>query len=307
MSGYIGKGTPVAVEDGSVEIDDLSATGTPSSTTFLRGDNSWAVVDAVTPTSVSDQNNTSTGSFDVPAGTTAQRPSAANSNTGMIRFNTTIGNLEQYMAAGWTSIAPAPTIIGLSYPGSFTAASPSGGETINITGSNFSTTLNSLTLGGVAIGSYSVVSSSSITFTSPAKSVGDYDIVVTNITGLSSSVSISYSDTPNWVNAIDTVLVTASQGVAVNITSNTAAEGADTIAYSEVTSVLTGASAGELNLTLNVSTGAITGTLPSVTTNTNYTFTLRATDDENQTSDRQFKIVVVANYFGSGSDGSLST
>jgi len=45
MSGYIGKGTPVAVEDGSVEIDDLSATGTPSSTTFLRGDNSWTTVD----------------------------------------------------------------------------------------------------------------------------------------------------------------------------------------------------------------------------------------------------------------------
>jgi len=46
MSGYIGKGTPVAVEDGSVEIEDLSATGTPSSTTFLRGDNSWQVVNS---------------------------------------------------------------------------------------------------------------------------------------------------------------------------------------------------------------------------------------------------------------------
>ena len=45
MSGYIGKGQPVAVEDGSVEIDDFSATGTASSTTFLRGDNSWTTVD----------------------------------------------------------------------------------------------------------------------------------------------------------------------------------------------------------------------------------------------------------------------
>jgi len=55
MSGYIGKGTPVAVEDGSVEIDDLSATGTPSSTTFLRGDNSWQVVNS-TP-SITDGGN----------------------------------------------------------------------------------------------------------------------------------------------------------------------------------------------------------------------------------------------------------
>jgi len=64
MSGYIGRGTPVAVEDGSVEaadivsnaitnakmaddaigINELSATGTASSSTYLRGDNSWATL-----------------------------------------------------------------------------------------------------------------------------------------------------------------------------------------------------------------------------------------------------------------------
>jgi hypothetical protein len=68
MSGYIGRGTPVAVEDGSVEaadivsnaitnakmaddaigINELSATGTASSTTYLRGDNSWATIAATT-------------------------------------------------------------------------------------------------------------------------------------------------------------------------------------------------------------------------------------------------------------------
>ncbi len=68
MSGYIGRGTPVAVEDGSVEaadivsnaitnakmaddaigINELSATGTASSSTYLRGDNSWATIAATT-------------------------------------------------------------------------------------------------------------------------------------------------------------------------------------------------------------------------------------------------------------------
>lgn len=35
------------IEAGAVAISDLSATGTPSSTTFLRGDNSWADSGAV--------------------------------------------------------------------------------------------------------------------------------------------------------------------------------------------------------------------------------------------------------------------
>jgi hypothetical protein len=36
------------VQDDSVDIADLSATGTPSSSTYLRGDNSWATVSSYT-------------------------------------------------------------------------------------------------------------------------------------------------------------------------------------------------------------------------------------------------------------------
>ena len=71
----------------------VSPTGTANTTTFLRGDNSWQVV-AVTPTAVSDQDNTSTGYFDLPSGTTAQRP--ASPTNGMIRYNTTRNTLEYY-------------------------------------------------------------------------------------------------------------------------------------------------------------------------------------------------------------------
>jgi len=49
---------------------------------------------SVTPTQVSDQANTSTGYFDLPAGTTAQRPVSPAS--GMIRHNTTTGSPEWY-------------------------------------------------------------------------------------------------------------------------------------------------------------------------------------------------------------------
>ena len=81
----------------------VSPTGTPDSTKFLRGDNSWQVV-AVTPTAVSDQSNSSTGYFDLPSGTTAQRP--ASPNAGYSRFNTSISKLEVYDGSTWQIIAP---------------------------------------------------------------------------------------------------------------------------------------------------------------------------------------------------------
>jgi hypothetical protein len=55
-----------------------------------------------------------------------------------------------------------------------------------------------------------------------------------------------------------------------------------------------------MNLTLNSSTGAITGTAPSPTTNTTYNFTLRLTDAESQTTDRAFSITVSTGATGGG-------
>ena len=84
----------------------VSPTGTADNTKFLRGDNSWQVV-AVTPTAVSDQNNTSTGYFKIPVGTTAQRPLTP--SVGMTRFNTTIGYPEWYDDTTSTWIAFSET------------------------------------------------------------------------------------------------------------------------------------------------------------------------------------------------------
>ena len=47
-------------------------------------------------------NNTATGFFDLPVGTTAQRPGTP--NTGMIRFNSDLTAYEGYNGTGWTSI-----------------------------------------------------------------------------------------------------------------------------------------------------------------------------------------------------------
>ena len=82
----------------------VSPTGTASSSTFLRGDNSWQTV-SVTPTAVSDQANSSTGYFDLPAGTTAQRPGSPTS--GNLRFNSDTSGFEGYNGTAWGSIGGA--------------------------------------------------------------------------------------------------------------------------------------------------------------------------------------------------------
>jgi hypothetical protein len=63
---------------------------------------------SVTPAAVSDQNNTSTGYFDLPTGTTAQRPvTPAN---GMMRYNTSTTKFEFYQNNDWINYALAYTI-----------------------------------------------------------------------------------------------------------------------------------------------------------------------------------------------------
>jgi hypothetical protein len=58
---------------------------------------------------VSDQTNTATGYFDIPSGTTAQRP--ASPNTGMIRYNTSTLALETYVTTGWVNVTDPATFL----------------------------------------------------------------------------------------------------------------------------------------------------------------------------------------------------
>jgi hypothetical protein len=79
------------LDDNTVNISKLNATGTRSAATALRGDNTFA---DITPTEISDQANTSTGYMMMPVGTTGQRPGSPAS--GMYRMNSTTGEPEWY-------------------------------------------------------------------------------------------------------------------------------------------------------------------------------------------------------------------
>mgnify|MGYP003649680642 FL=1 len=117
----------------------------------------------------------------------------------------------------------------------------------------------------------------------------NYYIIVTNNNGQSvrSSTQLTTSASPVWTTAsgsLGTVAGNFSGTVA------TVAASGDTIRYTETTNVLENASLA--NCTLNNVTGVITTTDfggPTTTAQV-FTFTLRATDAQSQTADRQFTL-----------------
>lgn len=223
----------------------------------------------------------------VPVGNTAQRPSTA--ANGQLRYNTDFARLEQYAGGAWQAIDSPPAITNLAYSGSNTATDPAGGETITLTGSNFQSGAN-ITVGGTAATSVTVVSTTSVTFTTPAKTAGDYDVVLTNSNGLSARLTngISYNGTPAFSTAAGNVGSVVEDEAMSTITIVAAEPDGGTLAFSVTSGALpTGLSLGSAN-------GQITGTPNvNVTSNTTYNFTVTATDDENQTNSRAFNLIVI--------------
>ena len=118
-------------------------------------------------------------------------------NTMYVQNALVLGNVS---VTGSTIVAPRVSAI--AYPGDDTAADTAGGQTITLTGSGFVAGASVL-INGSAVGVVSVVSSTSITFTSPANSTGSYVIYVINPDG-STAISIpgiQYSGTPTWTTA----------------------------------------------------------------------------------------------------------
>ena len=225
----------------------------------------------------------------VPHGTTAQRPSSP--VAGYMRFNTDQGTLEQWNTTtnSWQAIDSPPIITSLAYSGSLTAVDPAGGETITLTGTNFKSGAT-VTVGGTSATSVSVVGSTSITFTTPAKTAGDYDVIVINANGLQASLTngISYNGTPAFTTAAGNVGSILEDDTMSTITIVAAEPDGGTLAYSVTSGALpTGVSLGSAN-------GQLTGTPnTNVTSNTTYNFTVTATDDENQTNSRAFNLIVL--------------
>ena len=117
----------------------------------------------------------------------------------------------------------------------------------------------------------------------------------------STNAIITASTAPTWSTSAGSLGTIA--GDFSGTVATVAATSDSALTYSETTSVLTNAS--QANCALNSSTGAITTTDfgGSSTTATTYTFTLRATDAEGQTADREFSLT---SSFGSTGGGQFN-
>ena len=124
---------------------------------------------------------------------------------------------------------------------------------------------------------------------------GTYRIRVENpdgLAGLSGANFLTVSDAPTWSTSAGSL---GSVAGGLNGAVATVSAGGEGITYSETTNVLTNSSLA--NCLLNTSTGAITtsdfdGSSTSART---HTFTIRATDTQGQTSDREFTLT--SSYF----------
>jgi hypothetical protein len=223
-------------------------------------------------------------------------------NTGVfLKLPTADGTANQVIAtngSGTLSFADSitfPTISSISP----TVLDNNAGNIV-ITGTNFKDSSTPPFVDAINASTGAIVTANSVTFTS-ATSVtanftlpvdGTYFLRLENNDGIacrSGTALLTVSDAPAWTTAAGS-LGTVSAAGTINFT--VAATNATTFG------VQSGALPG--GASLNTSTGAITGTESGSTATTTYTFTIRATDAEGQTADRQFTITISHGASGGG-------
>ena len=241
------------------------------------------------------------GILEIPVGDTAGRSNSP--NTGDFRFNSTTGKVEFYNGTGWENIGNSQPLINNISPTSFSGAA---GTSITIIGQNFVSGANvhfvssvngsSTAAGSVAFGGVGILTAVTPTLSTAGE---PYGVKVTNPDGGQTllEASLDAGSAPAFTTPAGSLgsgiqKGTTMPGIAVTATD----PDGQTITYSEVTSVLTSNAntpAATMNLTLNSSTGAITGTAPNVSSDTTYNFTIRASDGIN-TTDRAFSLGIQA-------------
>jgi hypothetical protein len=198
----------------------------------------------------------------------------------------------------------------VDYPGNDTALDPAGGQSLVVNGGGFVAGI-SCSIGGTTVTSITVNSAAQITVVTPAKSAGTYSMVLTNTDGGNATASgaISYNGIPAFTHNAGS-LGTFKQGDSVSVSVVATEPDGGAITHTVTTGALPS------GLSLNATTGAITGTAPDVTAATTTSFSITATDNENQSTVRAYSITVnpvlpsddfeVLSYTGNGGTQSIT-
>jgi len=228
-----------------------------------------------------------TNGIKLPIGTTGQRVNTK----GTLRYNSTLELPEYYNGTEWIAIDSPPTVTSVSPT---EVASASGGNiTFTVNGSRFSVgvTLKFVSNNGTELTPSSVtrVNGDQLTAVIAKNSFVNaqepYDVKVVNTSGLSATLAdqINVDNDPAWVTSAGS-LGSFNNYASVNVTVSATDADGDTVTYSIVSGSLPS------GLSLNSSTGVISGTMGAVGSSTTVNFTIRATAN-GKTTDRAFSFV----------------
>jgi len=216
----------------------------------------------------------------IPYGNTAGRP--ANPGIGKLYSNGETSRLELYtQASGWQNIVQETPGVS-SIIGSYSEQTNSG--TITISGTNFVSGAYATAIGtnGVQIDAASTTYNSLVqltaVFTNLSNAYEPYDIKVTNPSNLFGLIpdALYINASPIWQTPSGS-LGTFNEQVSITLSAlSTSDSDSQTITYT-----LASGSSLPSGITLNSSTGVISGTLPDITTDTTYNFIVNASDGLN--------------------------
>lgn len=214
----------------------------------------------------------------IPFGNTAARPAAVQ---GQPYFNGETQRLELFTGTSWENIVQeVPGVASIS--GNYSEATDSG--VITIYGTNFVSGAYATAIGsnGVQINAASTVYNSLVqltaTFTGLSNAQEPYDIKVTNPSNLFGIIpdALYVNASPVWQTASGS-LGTFTEQVSITLSALSATDSdSNTITYA-----LASGSTFPTGITLNSSTGVISGSLPDIATDTTYSFTVNASDGLN--------------------------
>ena len=166
---------------------------------------------------------------------------------------------------------------------------------VTITGTNFVSvpTVEAISSTGAITraDTVSFTSSTTIVANFTLATDGTYFIRVENNDGnaaRSSSALLTVSDAPAWTTAAGSL---GSNAAGSSVSYTVAATGA--VSFAKTSGTFPG------GVSLNTSTGVISGTESGATSETTYSFTIRATDAEGQTADRAFSITITVGIINS--------
>ena len=237
--------------------------------------------------------DTGTEGTKVAVGTTGQR----GSTTGQWRYNSTTGYFEGRNNAGeFSTLEPTPTVTSVDVTEVDSQAG--GNQTIVVTGTNFSSggTIAFVGSSGSDFDATTTTFDSATQVTAVAPKVSflnaqePYKVKFTSssgIAGTSGSGLINIDSAPTWTTSAGSLGSIAEDATGNHFTVVASDADTDTITYSLQSGSLAG-------LSLNSSTGVISGDPTDVTSDTTNSFTIRATAN-GKTADRAFTYITTNN------------